>query len=103
MLPVDNFVIAGPGARNGIDRCFSAHGQRYDEVIRLICQYQDECCLAAVASELPRLKGQPPAPMTVQNWFCEISKYLRGDSKNKYNVPAGTIKPLLEPVLPPWW
>ena len=39
--------------------------------------------------------------MTVQNWFCEISKYLRGYSKNKYSVPAGTIKPLPEPVFLP--
>jgi 5-hmdU DNA kinase-like protein len=102
-LPVGNFVIAGPGARNGIDRCFSAHGQRYDEVIRLVCQYQDECSLAAIGSEVPRLQDRAPAPMTVQNWFCEISKYLRGYSKNKYSVPAGTIKHLPEPVLPPWW
>ena len=102
-LPVGNFVIAGPGARNGIDRCFSAHGKRYAEVIRLVCQYQDECSLAAVGAELPRLRGRAPAPMTVQNWFCEISKYLRGKSKNKYNVPAGIIKPIPEPVLPPWW
>jgi hypothetical protein len=41
-LPVGNFVIAGPGARNGINRCFSAHGKPYDEVIRLVCQHQDE-------------------------------------------------------------
>jgi hypothetical protein len=102
-LPVDCFVVAGPGARNGIDRCFAAHGKRYNEVIRLICQYQDECSLAAVGSKVARLQGWAPAPMTVQNWFCEISKYLRGDSKNKYSVPAGTIKPLPEPILPPWW
>jgi hypothetical protein len=102
-LPVDNFVIAGSGAQNGVDRCFLAHGQRYDELIRLVCRRQDECSLAAVGSELPRLQGRAPAPMTVQNWFCEISKYLRGYSKNKYSVPAGTIKPLPEPVLSPWW
>jgi alpha-glutamyl/putrescinyl thymine pyrophosphorylase clade 1 len=102
-LPVDNFVIAGPGAQTGVDRCFAAHGKRYNEVIRLVCQYQDECSLAAVASEVPRLQSRAPAPMTVQNWFCEISKYLRGCSKNTYSVPAGTIKPLPEPVLPPWW
>ena len=47
-LPVDNFVIAGPGAQKGIDRCFSAHDKRYDEVIRLVCQYQDACSRAAV-------------------------------------------------------
>jgi alpha-glutamyl/putrescinyl thymine pyrophosphorylase clade 1 len=101
-LPVGDFVIAGPGARNGVNRCFNAHGKRYNEVIRLVCQYQDECSLAAVGSEVPRLQSRAPAPMTVQNWFCEIGKYLRGDSK-KYRVPAGTIKPLPEPVLPPWW
>jgi hypothetical protein len=102
-LPIDNFVIAGPGSCNGIDRCFAAHGKRYNEVIRLVCQYQDDCSLAAVGSKVPRLQGRAPAPMTVQNWFCEIGKYLRGYSKNKYSVPAGTIKSLPEPVLPPWW
>jgi hypothetical protein len=102
-LQIDSFVIAGPGARNGIDRCFAAHRKRYDEVIRLVCQYQAECSLAAVGSEIPRLQGRAPAPMTTQNWFCELFKYLRGGSKNKYSVPAGTIKPLPEPILPPWW
>jgi len=102
-LPVDDFVIAGPGARNGVNRCFSAHGERYDAVIRLVCRYQDECCVAAVGSEVPRLQCRAPAPMNTQNWFCEISKYLRGYSNNTYSVPAGTIKPLPEPILPPWW
>jgi hypothetical protein len=102
-LPVGTFVIAGPGARSGIDRCFAAHGKRYNQVIRLVCQYQDDCSLAAVGSKVPRLQGQAPAPITVQNWFCELFKYLRGGSKNKYSVPAGTIKPLPEPILPPWW
>jgi alpha-glutamyl/putrescinyl thymine pyrophosphorylase clade 1 len=97
-LPVGNFVIAGPGARNGIDRCFAAHGKRYDAVIRLVRRYQDVCSLAAVSEPVPRLHDRAPAPMTVQNWSCEISKYLRGESKNKYSVPAGTIKPLPEPV-----
>ena len=98
-----DFVIAGPGARNGIDRCFAAHGKRYNEVIRLVCRCQDECSLAVVGSEVPRFQSRAPAPMTVQNWFCEVSKYLRGDSKNKYSVPAGTNKPLPEAILPPWW
>jgi hypothetical protein len=102
-LPIDTFALAAPGACNGIDRCFAAHGKRYNEVIRLVCQYQDDCSLAAVGSKVPRLQGRAPAPMTVQNWFCEIGKYLRGYSKNKYSVPAGTIKSLPEPILPPWW
>ena len=102
-LPVDSFVIAGPGARKGVDCCFAAHGKRYDAVIRLVRRYQDECSLAAVGSEVPRLQGRVPAAMTVQNWFCEIGKFLRGKSKNNYSVPTGTIKPLPKAVLPPWW
>ena len=102
-LPVGTFAIAGLGARSGVDRCFAAHGKRYNEVIRLVCRHQDDCSLASVGSKVPRLRGRAPAPMTVQNWFCELFKYLRGGSKNKYSVPAGTIKPLPEPILPPWW
>jgi DNA polymerase I len=102
-LPVDKFVIAGTGARNGVDRCFTAHGQRYAEVIRLVCRHQDECSGAAIGEPVPRLHGRAPAPMTVQNWFCEISKYLRGYSKNKYSVPAGIVSLLPKPILPPWW
>jgi hypothetical protein len=102
-LPVDDFVITGPGARNGANRCFNAHGKRYHAVIRLVCQYQDECSLAAVGSRVPRLQGRAPGPMTVQDWLCEVSKYFRGDSKNKYSIRAGTIKTLPAPALPPWW
>jgi hypothetical protein len=103
VLAVDDFVIAGSGAVKGVQRCFVKHERRYNEVIALVHQYQDECSLAAVGSEVPRLEGRAPAAMTAQNWFCEIGKYLRGNSKNNYIVPAGTIKPLPEPVLPPWW
>jgi hypothetical protein len=35
--------------------------------------------------------------MTVNNWFCEIGKYLRGDSKNKYSVPAGLPSTPIQP------
>jgi hypothetical protein len=102
-LAVDDFIIAGSGAIKGVRRCFVKHERRYNEVIALVHQYQDECSLAAVGSEVPRLQGRAPAAMTAQNWFCEIEKYLRGKSKYKYSVPTGTIKPLPEPVLPPWW
>jgi DNA polymerase I len=102
-LPVDSFVIAGPGAQKGVDRCFAAHGKRFNEVISLVCLYQDECSRAAVGEPVPRLDGRAPAPMTVQNWFCENGKYLRGYSKDRYNVPDGIVSLLPEPILPPWW
>jgi hypothetical protein len=100
-LPVDRFVIAGPGAQKGVNRCFAAHDKRFNEVIRLVCLFQDACSRAAIGEPVPRLHGR--APMTVQNWFCEISKYLRGYSKIKYSVPDGIVSLLPKPILPPWW
>lgn len=102
-LPVERFVIAGPGAQKGVNRCFAAHDKRFDEVIRLVCLCQDACSRAAIGEPVPRLHGRAPAPMTVQNWFCEISKYLRGHSKNKYSVSDGIVGLLPKPILPPWW
>ena len=69
-LPIDSFVIAGPGARNGIDRCFAADGKRYDEVIRLVRQYQDECSLAALFLLSPR-----KYLLISQNQFCTLNDY----------------------------
>jgi hypothetical protein len=68
-------------------RCFSAHDKRYDTVTRLVSQYQDECSLTAGGLEVPQLQGRAPAPMTAQKWSCEVGKYLRGYSKNKYSAP----------------
>jgi hypothetical protein len=47
----------------------------------------DECSLAAGGLEVPQLQGRAPAPMTAQKSSCEVGKYLRGYSKNKYSVP----------------
>ena len=68
-------------------RCFSAHDKRYDTVTRLVSQHQDECSLTAGGLEVPQLQGRVPAPMTAQKWSCEVGKYLRGYSKNKYSAP----------------
>jgi hypothetical protein len=66
---------------------FLAHDKRYDTVTRLVSQYQDECSLTAGGLEVPQLQGRAPAPMTAQKWSCEVGKYLRGYSKNKYSAP----------------
>jgi hypothetical protein len=69
-LPVGNFVIAGPGARNGIDRCFAAHGKRYDAVIRLVRRYQDVCSLAAVSLRSSKPAGDSRSQSATI--FCSI-------------------------------
>jgi hypothetical protein len=71
------FVVAGPGARGGIARCF-AHRDGYSEaqIIRLVADHQD------AEFELRGLRfralGQRPLQLIdIQNLFCEIDKYAR--------------------------
>lgn len=72
-----DFVVAGPGARDGIAKCFSDRGSYSDEdIIRDMMENQ--------ASEFERLGldfkslfGRPLQLIDCQNLFCEVGKYAR--------------------------
>jgi len=73
-----DFVVAGPGARDGISKCFSdTDGCTEAEVIEIVAKIAD--------SEFDRLKlpfhklGGARALQLIdcQNVFCELSKYAR--------------------------
>ncbi|MCX5450237.1 nucleotide kinase domain-containing protein [Streptomyces nigrescens] len=72
-----DFVMPGPGARDGIRKCF---GRRADgieaEVIRYMADAQEE---HFTRLELPfhGLKGRPLQLIDCQNLFCEVDKYAR--------------------------
>jgi len=102
-LPVGNFVIAGPGARNGIDRCFAAHGKRYDAVIRLVRRYQDVYSLAPVGEPVPRLHDRAPAPMTVQIGSAKSASICAARAKTSTASPPEPSSLYPNQVLPPWW
>jgi hypothetical protein len=110
-LPVDDFVVSGPGCQNGIAGSKTApgvvffNGKRgnFNDVVMAIHRHQDALSELITGRPVPTLKGRKPSPMSVQNWLCEISKYLRGGSKNTYCVPPNTHKPLPAPLLPAWW
>lgn len=100
-----DFVVAGPGARDGIRKCFSNFaGLNYEEIIKIICEIQEE--------EFKRLKlpfkylgGRRLQLIDCQNLFCEVDKYLRvkmpelsGKTgrmriKQKYKINYDTIEP----------
>ncbi len=71
------FVVPGPGAHRGIEKCFRKHDTMdHDEIIQLVAKYQRE--------EFKRLKidfeplfGRPLQLIDCQNLFCEIDKYSR--------------------------
>ena len=72
-----DFVIAGPGALDGISKCFSSTSARSPEdVIRWVTDRQ-EIEFAQRGLDFKRLFGRRLQPVDCQNLFCEVSKYTR--------------------------
>lgn len=107
----DEFVAAGPGAREGLRKCFADPGNRSDEyLIRMMMEKQDEE-FARLGLDFRDLFGRPLQLIDCQNIFCEVSKYARvrfptltppggrARIKQKYQ-PTGTIE---RPFFPPKW
>lgn len=114
MLDFDEgeFVVAGPGALDGISKCFSSTaGWTPERIIMWVTERQD-LEFAARGIAFPGLAGRPLKPIDCQNLFCEISKYARvahpsfagvsGRTRIKQSY-RHTTKPLSEPFFPPRW
>lgn len=73
----DEFVVAGPGALDGIAKCFlGADAVNSANIIRYMWEHQDKH-FADLGIEFPSLWGRPLQLIDCQNIFCEISKYAR--------------------------
>ena len=105
------FVAAGPGAREGIRKCFADAGGRSDEdLIRMMMDSQEE---EFERLELPfrDLFGRPLQLIDCQNVFCEVAKYARGRFPEL--TPEGGRKRIKQkfeaagevgvPFFPPMW
>lgn len=72
-----DFVVAGPGAHDGIAKCFSdTDGLRAEDVIRAVADAAD-ACLASLGIDFDSLWGRPLQLIDCQNLFCEVDKYAR--------------------------
>ena len=72
-----DFVVAGPGALDGIAKCFEElAGTSAEQVIHRVTELQDEE-FARLDLPFPGLFGRKLQPIDCQNLFCEISKYAR--------------------------
>ncbi len=72
-----DFVVAGPGALDGISKCFSStSGRSPEEVIRWVTDRQE---IEFIQRDINfnGLFGRRLQPIDCQNLFCEISKYTR--------------------------
>jgi len=105
------FVVPGPGAKNGINKCFSSIGGLTEsEIIRYVTDSQ-EFFFDELGLSFQSLWGRRLQLIDCQNIFCEVDKYARvrfpeysGASgrtriKQLYKRP----KPLPKPFYPPKW
>ena len=71
------FVVPGPGARDGIRKCFSDLGGLSEpDIIRLVTDRQERE-FERLGLEFRSLWGRRLQLIDCQNLFCEVSKYAR--------------------------
>lgn len=73
----DDFMVPGPGAMDGVAKCFPG-SSKHDatRIIYDVCAEQDDW-FERYGIAFPGLLGRRLRPIDCQNLFCEISKYAR--------------------------
>ncbi len=106
-----SFVIAGPGAREGIAKCFESRDGWSDEDLILWTTERQRLEFDRLGIDFRDLWGRALQPIDCQNLFCEVAKYARvaypmlntrgGRSRIKQRFAAqATAAP---PWYPPKW
>ncbi len=73
----DDFVVPGPGAKGGLQKCFFTLGNLSEaDAIRLVTEKQEDC-LRELGLDFPTLWGRRLQLIDIQNIFCEVNKYAR--------------------------
>lgn len=72
-----DYVVAGPGARDGIRKCFGPSADGIEaEIIRYMADNQDRH-FERLGLRFSGLRGRPLQLIDCQNLFCEVDKYSR--------------------------
>lgn len=107
------FVVAGPGAVDGISKCFvDGHSLSPERIINLMVERQHEE-FSQRGLKFDGLFGRPLKPIDCQNIFCEISKYARvaypgvisatGRTRIKQKYQEKSARVIPSPTFPPKW
>lgn len=73
----NDFVVPGPGAKDGIRKCFSdLRDYSEEDVIRMMTDEQEQQ-FSKLGIEFQTLWGRPLHLIDCQNLFCEVGKYAR--------------------------
>ena len=107
----DSFVVAGPGARDGIAKCFTNASDYVAEDIIEFMHDRQEIEFERLGLNFQDLWGRRLQLIDCQNLFCEISKYARVAHPDVAGVSGRTrIKQIFKPEsahhgvwFPPKW
>lgn len=106
-----SFVVPGPGAKDGIRKCFSDFGGLSEvDLIKCMADRQEEE-FQRLGIEFKSLWGRPLQLIDCQNLFCEVDKYSRIAHPEIMGISGRTrikqkFKPIEEPIdffYPPKW
>ncbi len=109
--PEQEFVVAGPGALDGLAKCFDSLGAFTPaEVILWLTERQREE-FECYGLSFVGLWGRSLQPIDVQNLLCEVSKYTRAthpavrgrSGRVRIKQRFKPVGPLPRPFFPPTW
>lgn len=87
----NDFVVAGPGAKEGISKCFTdLGGMGLDSIINKVRLVQEDA-FAELGIRFQSLWGRPLHLIDCQNLFCEVAKYARVFHP-EFNGPDGRVR-----------
>ena len=109
--PEHDFVVAGPGALDGLSKCFESLGEYSPADTILWLSDIQESEFARYGLDFEGLWGRPLQPIDVQNLFCEVSKYTRvthpkisgRTGRKRIKQKLRITGPLPKPFFPPKW
>ena len=106
-----DFVVAGPGALDGLSKCFESLGDYSpeDTIVWLSDMQMEE--FSRYNLDFDGLWGRPLQPIDVQNLLCEVSKYTRAthpdvkgrSGRKRIKQKFRMTGPLPKPHFPPKW
>ena len=106
-----DFVVAGPGAKDGIRKCFGPNATGIEaEIIQYMSESQDDH-FDRLGLTFRGLRGRRLHLIDCQNLFCEVDKYSRVAHPSIQGISGRTrikqkFRPVLQPVdawFPPKW
>ncbi len=87
-----DFIVAGPGAMRGIDKCFEDTADLTPEEVIVCIAMSADKFLNSSERTFQDLDGRPLQLIDYQNLFCEVDKYARVKHPGRTNGGPSRIK-----------